>query len=58
MGKTLQELLETQFNLLYHLHMSISDFDNNDAKDNDWLFSRLCKIKNDEIEARRKGNNF
>ena len=56
MGKTLQELLETQFNLLYYLHMSISDFDNNDAKDNEYLFSRLCKQKNEEIET-RKGNN-
>jgi hypothetical protein len=36
--------------------MSISDFDSNDAKDNEWYFSRLCKQKNDEIES-RKGNN-
>ena len=57
MGKTLQELLETQFNLLYYLHLTISDFDENDAKDNDWLYSRLIKIKNDEIAA-RKGNEF
>jgi hypothetical protein len=37
--------------------MSISDFDNNDAKDNDWLFSKLISERNKEIEARRKGNN-
>ena len=57
MGKTLQELLEMQFNLLYYLHMSITDFDNNDAKDNDWILSKLISEKNKEIEA-RKGNNF
>jgi len=36
--------------------MSISDFDSNDAKDNEYLYNRLVKQKNDEIEN-RKGNN-
>ena len=57
MGKTLQELLETQFNLLSHTSMTIADFDENDAKDNDWFLSRLIKQRNDEIAA-RKGNEF
>ena len=56
MGRTLQDVLEMQFNLLYHLHMSITDFDNNDAKDNEWFNSRLIKQKEDEIEAKRKKN--
>ena len=52
MGRTLQDVLEIQFNLLYHLHLSISDFDTNDIKDNEWLNSRVIKQKADEIAAR------
>ena len=42
-----------QFDLMYYLHMNISDFDSNDAKDNGWLHSRLVKQKKDEIEANK-----
>jgi len=44
-----------QFNLMYHLHMGIADFDANDMRDNEWLHSRLLKQKQDEEEARKKG---
>ena len=54
MGRILQDMLEVQFNLLYHLHMSIQDFDENDIKDNEWLYGRTLKQKEDEIEAKRK----
>ena len=36
---------------MYYLHISVFDFDNNDARDNEWLYSRLIKQKNDEQEA-------
>ena len=58
MGRTLQDVLEIQFNLLYHLHMSISDFEANDIHDNEWLNSRIAKQKEDEIDAKRKRNGF
>ena len=50
MGKLLPEILEIQFNLLYYLHLSISDFDNTDLKDLDWMYNRLVKQKRDEKE--------
>ncbi len=43
-----------QFDLMYYLHMSISDFDHNDAKDNDWLHGRLIEKKRQEIEANKR----
>ena len=42
-----------QFDLMYYLHMSIADFDNNDAKDNSWLHARLVKQKYDEHKAQK-----
>jgi len=42
-----------QFDLMYYLHMNISDFDSNDIKDNHWLHSRLRKQKKDEIDANK-----
>ena len=43
-----------QFDLMYYLHMSINDYENNDTKDNAWLHSRLHQQKEDEIKARKK----
>jgi hypothetical protein len=43
-----------QFDLQYYLHMSISDYDNNDIKDNEWLHSKLYEQKEDEAKAREK----
>ena len=54
LGKSLNDILEMQFDLMYYLHMSIADFNENDARDNEWLHSRLVKQKNEEIEAKRK----
>lgn len=42
---------------MYHLKMSISDFDNNDIRDNVWLHSRLAKQKEDEIKAKKAAQN-
>lgn len=55
MGRTLVDILEMQFNLMYYLHMPVSDFDENDMADNEWLHSRLIKQKKDEEEAMKKG---
>ena len=54
MGRPLVDLLEMQFNLMYYLHMPISDFDNNDMRDNEWLYSRLVKQRKDEEETKKK----
>lgn len=40
---------------MYYLHMPVSDFDENDMADNEWLHSRLIKQKKDEEEAMKKG---
>ena len=56
MVNPLQEILETQFNLLYYLKMSVADFDNMDLRDIDWMYSRLCKQLDDEDKARKKAN--
>ena len=42
---------------MYHLNMSVVDFDNNDTKDNTWLHSRLVKQKEDEIKAKKALKN-
>ena len=34
--------------------MSISDFDNQDVSDLEWLYSRLIKQKKNEIEEKKK----
>lgn len=56
MARTLVDILEMQFSLMYYLHISIADFDANDMRDNEWLHSRLIKQKLDEEEARKKNN--
>ena len=56
MARTLVDILEMQFSLMYYLHITITDFDNNDMRDNEWLHSRLIKQKLDEDEARKKLN--
>jgi hypothetical protein len=42
---------------MYYLHISVADFDSNDSKDNEWLYSRLVKQKKDEQEAIKVKNN-
>jgi len=54
MGRDLTSILEMQFNLMYYLRMSISDFDNQDVSDLEWLYSRLIKQKKNEIEEKKK----
>ena len=54
MAKNLNNILEEQFDLMYYLHMNIADYNENDARDNSWLHSRLCKQKQDEVEAKKK----
>ena len=54
MGRALSDILEMQFDLMYYLHMTIQDYDNNDAKDNTWLHSRLAQQKTEEIKAANK----
>ena len=56
MVSPLQEILETQFNLLYYLKMSITDFNNMDLRDISWMYSRLGKQIKDENEKRKKQN--
>jgi len=55
MGKKLSNIFEMQFSLMYYLHMGINDFNNNDTKENDWLFSRLIKEKEDENKPKETG---
>ena len=57
MGKNYKDILEMQFDLQYHLHMSVTDYNDNDMKDNNWIHSRLCKQKQDENELRKKNQN-
>ena len=38
---------------MYYLYMSVSDFDESDMRDNEWLHSRLVKQKKDEEEAKK-----
>ena len=52
MGKSLRDILETQFDLLYYLNMTIADYDENDIKDNSWIHSRLVLQKKNEAKAR------
>ena len=54
MVKPLQEILETQFNLQYHLKVSVQDFENMDLKEIEWIYGRLIKEKRDENEAKKK----
>jgi hypothetical protein len=57
MAKHLEDILEMQFNLMYYLHISVTDFDNNDSRDNEWLYSRLVKQKKDEQDAMKGSKN-
>jgi len=54
MGKSLNDILEMQFDLLYYLNMTIQDYDNNDARDNNWIHSRLVLQKKNENKARKE----
>ena len=54
MGKNYSDILEMQFDLQYHLHMSVEDYNNNDIRDNNWIHSRLVRQKQDENEQRKK----
>jgi hypothetical protein len=53
MGKTLQSILEMQFNFLWYLHMNISDFDNCDLKDLEWMYNKLIQ----KITKKHESNN-
>jgi len=54
MGKSLNDILEMQFDLLYYLSMTIQDYDNNDVRDNNWIHSRLVLQKKEEMKARKE----
>jgi len=54
MGKSLRDILENQFDLLYYLSMTIEDYDNNDIRDNSWIHSRLVLQKKNEAKARKE----
>jgi len=54
MGKSLNDILEMQFDLLYYLNMTIHDYDNNDVRDNNWIHSRLVLQKKEEQKARKE----
>ena len=56
MVSPLQEILETQFRLLYYLKMSVSDFNNMDVRDISWMCSRLAKQIKEENKQREKSN--
>ena len=45
-----------QFVLLYYLHMSISDYNHNDIRDNEWIYGRFVQQRKEEIEAKKKAN--
>lgn len=36
--------------------MSISDYNNNDIKDNDWIYAKLFERKEEENKLRNKPN--
>jgi hypothetical protein len=55
MGKNLIDILETQFDLMYYLHMTVQDYDNNDIRDNSWTHSRLILQKKNEMKAKEAG---
>jgi hypothetical protein len=48
MGRRLKDILEMQFNLMYHLHMSKSDIEDADVKELDWIYGRLVEQKKKE----------
>jgi hypothetical protein len=54
MGKSLSDILEMQFDLLYYLNMTIQDYDNNDVRDNNWIHSRLVLQKKEEMRAHKE----
>lgn len=58
MGKNLNDILETQFDLLYYLNMTILDYDNNDIRDNNWIHSRLVLQKKEEMKARKEAGGL
>lgn len=58
MGKNLNDILETQFDLLYYLSMTISDYDDNDARDNAWIHSRLVLQKKNEMKAKKNAGGI
>lgn len=58
MGKSLGDILEMQFDLLYYLNMTIQDYDNNDVRDNNWIHSRLVQQKRNEMKARKEAGGM
>jgi len=53
LGDNLATILEKKFSLLYHVGLSIEDYNNMDIKKVDWFYGRLIRQRNDEIEASR-----
>ena len=48
MARHLKDILEMQFNLMYHLHMTKADIENCDLKELDWIYGRLIEQKKKE----------
>jgi len=36
--------------------MSISDYNHNDIRDNEWIYGRFVQQRKEEIEAKKKAN--
>ena len=51
----LENILERNFQLVYFMHMNLSDCYTTDSRKLEWLYSRLCKQWQDEKEAIEKG---
>ena len=52
MERSLSEILEMQFNLVYRSSITIADYDNMDLRDIEWTYSRLLKQLKDEKEKK------
>ena len=51
MGKPLVNILEIEFQLLYHLGLTQADIDSMDLTERDWKYGRLIEQKQKEIKA-------
>lgn len=52
--RPLADLLEMQFDLMWHLHMSLSDIEGTDTKELEWLHGRVVEQIKKENKVRRE----
>lgn len=54
MVKDLNSILEMQFDLLYYLRVSVTEYNEMDIQYLNWFHSRLVKQKNEELKGLKK----